>query len=249
MLEVKGLSVCYGTRSVLTHVEFSLASGGVLSVLGNNGAGKTTLLKAIMGLVRPKTGEIYLNGIKIPLHSRKESARIFAYVAQSPRRCGLSVFESVLLGRRPHLNGRPSARDYRVVEQALSCMGLNNLAFQRLNRISGGELQKAAIARALAQEPQVLLLDEPTSNLDVRNQMEVETLLCNLAKKQGLMVIQVLHDLNMALRFSDRFLFLKDGRIYKMGERDVVTANVIHDIYGVQAKILNVEGIPIVVAV
>ncbi|MEZ0329274.1 MAG: ABC transporter ATP-binding protein [Dissulfuribacterales bacterium] len=249
MLEVKGLSVCYGSRPVLTNVEFSVPSGCLLSVLGNNGAGKTTLLKAIIGLVRRKTGLIRLNGMGLSNLSHRESARIFAYVAQTPRRCGLSVFESILLGRRPHMSGRPSAKDYRVVEDALTCMGLNDLAFQRLDCISGGELQKAAIARALAQEPQVLLLDEPISNLDMRNQMEVETSLCNLAETRGLMVIQILHDLDMAMRFSNRFLFLKHGRIHAMGGREIVTEDVIYDIYGVHARISEVHGIPVVVVI
>lgn len=247
MLEVKGLSVCYGFRPVLTNVEFSLASGFMLSVLGNNGAGKTTLLKALMGLVKRKTGLIRLNGMELSTLSFRESARIFAYVAQTSRRCGLSVFESILLGRRPHLSGRPSSKDYRVVEDALSCMGLNHLAFQRLDCISGGELQKASIARALAQEPQVLLLDEPTSNLDMKNQMEVESLLRRLTTTQGLIVIQILHDLNMAMRFSDRFLFLKNGQIHAMGGREIVTEDVIYEIYGVHARISNVHGMPVVV--
>lgn len=249
MLEVRGLSVYYGSRPVLRDVGFSLPSGCFLSVLGNNGAGKSTLLKAVMGLIRPKAGLIRLNGMETSHLSRRESARIFAYVAQTPRRCGFSVFESILLGRRPHLSGRPSVKDYRIVEDVLTRMDLESIAFQRLHCISGGELQKVAIARALAQEPQVLLLDEPISNLDVRNQMEVETLLCNLTKTQGLMVIQVLHDLNMAMRFSDRFLFLKDGQIYAMGGRETVTESVIYDIYGVRARIFNVHDIPVVAVV
>lgn len=249
MLEVKDLSVCYGSRPVLMNVEFSLPSGCLLSVLGNNGAGKTTLLKAISGLVNRKTGVIRFNEREILHLSRWESAKIFAYVAQTPRRCGLSVFESIFLGRRPHINGRFSTKDYRVVENALAHMGLESIAFQQLNQISGGELQKAAIARALAQEPRVLLLDEPISNLDIKNQMEVETLLCSLAEKHGLMVIQILHDLDMAMRFSDRFLFLKDGRIHAIGDREIVTEDVIYDIYGVHVRIFHMHGIPVVVAV
>lgn len=245
--DVAGLSVWYGSKPILVDVGFNLVSGSVCAILGNNGAGKTTLLKALMGVIPSKIGKICLDGVGLPMGYPSGRTKWFAYVPQSPKACGLTVFEAILLGRRPHINDRPSHKDFKVVDDVISLMGLESLAFNTLDRISGGELQKVTIGRALAQEPRVLLLDEPISNLDIRNQMEVEGLLQRLAKSHGLIVIQVLHDLNMAMRFSDIFMFIKAGKIHSIGGVDTITPDVLEDIYGVRMQILQVNHIPVVV--
>jgi iron complex transport system ATP-binding protein len=178
---------------------------------------------------------------------RRRIAQTMAYVEQSNEVSRLTVYDVVLMGRKPYITVGPTEKDIAIVERALDRLQLRPFALRYVDELSGGELQKVIIARAVAQCPKILLLDEPTSNLDLFNQHEVMSIAQELAEKDGLTVIVVIHDLNLALRYCDRFLFLKNGRIHSYGDSSVVTEDTIREIYQVNARILQLDGRKIVV--
>jgi iron complex transport system ATP-binding protein len=249
ILSVNKISFRYNSRPVLRDVSFEVASGQILGVLGVNGAGKSTLLKCINRILRPHDGVVFLDGTDLLKLKRDAVARRIGYV---PQRCSeeqVSVFDAVLLGRRPHIKWTATDRDVRVVERLLKVMGLEECALRPLSTLSGGEAQKVIIARALAQEPKVLLLDEPTSNLDLRNQLEVMNLVATVVREEGVAAVVAIHDLNLALRFADLFLILKDGLIYAKGFKEDLTPKVIEEVYGVHSILSVVEGFPIIIPI
>ena len=249
MIELKNIGFAYDKNAapVLRDVSFSLADGQCASVLGNNGAGKSTLLKCIDRILRPQSGQVLINGQDVFTLSANEMARQVAYVAQNARSSDLLVFDTVLLGRRPYIRWDVSEHDREVVSALLERMKLTHLAMRPLSHLSGGEAQKVLLARALAQEPRLLLLDEPTSNLDPRNQHEVMQLVQELAKERGICVITVLHDLNLAIRYSNRFLMLRDGAVYASGGPECMTPEAIETVYHMHVHFIEHRGIPIVV--
>ena len=248
-LEVKGLSFAYGGRLALDGVTFSVGEGEIVALVGPNGSGKTTLLKCIAGILKPKAGVISVKGKEVGKMSKGELSRLLAYVPQSTASAFPStVFDAVLLGRKPYVNWGLSRRDKKVVSQVISLMGLEDLALRHLDELSGGERQKVFIARALAQEPEVLLLDEPTSNLDLRHQLEVMSLIRNLVKERRLSAIIAIHDLNLASRYADRVVMLNGGRIFAAGDpASVFTPENIAHVYGVEALVKNEDGMPYIV--
>jgi iron complex transport system ATP-binding protein len=177
----------------------------------------------------------------------REVARCFGYVPQQQSEAPLSVFETVLLGRRPYIRWAASERDYEVVERVLGLLQLEDLSLRSLDSLSGGEIQKVLLARALAQEPQVLLLDEPTSNLDLKNQLEVLRLILRAVREQGLSAIVSIHDLNLALRLGDAFLLLREGRVHAVATREGLTREIIREVYGVEVLLGEMAGYPVVV--
>ena len=179
--------------------------------------------------------------------SRNELARSVAYVAQKNEMSHSTVYDCVLLGRKPYIRWGVSTEDLQLCDQVISLLGLQEMVLRRLEELSGGELQKVMLARALVQQPKVLLLDEPTSNLDPKNQYEMLSLVQSVARERGVTVLIVIHDLNLALRYCDRFLFLKDGVTYRYGDADIVTPGTIEEVYGVKADILSVRDRKIVV--
>ncbi len=247
ILSVAGIQFRYNGRPVLRDVGFELDRGRILAVLGVNGAGKSTLLKCINRILRPKRGVVLLNGRDIASMKGREIARGFGYVPQQIGPEPLSVFDAVLLGRKPYIRWAMSEEDYRIVERVLRLMHLEHLSLRPLNTLSGGETQKVLLARALAQEPDVLLLDEPMSNLDPRNQMEALRLISHVVRDQKLCAIISIHDLNLALRLGDSFLLLKDGKVHTITDRQGLTPAVIRDVYGVEVTLTEVAGYPMVV--
>jgi iron complex transport system ATP-binding protein len=176
-------------------------------------------------------------------------ARHFAYVPQQHPRTGLTVYDTVLLGRKPFIKWAPSQRDGEIVERAIIQMGLQKLVLRPLDELSGGELQKVILARALAQQPQILLLDEPTANLDLKNQLEVMSLIKKAAQENEMTVLISIHDLNLALRYAQQFLLLKNGVIRTCGERREITSARIRDVYGVNVVLGEVKGYPVAIPV
>ena len=245
MIEVKNLSFSYD-KPVLRDISFSLRGGECCAVLGNNGAGKSTLLKCVGRILRPQRGAVRIDGRDVSALSGRQLAREIAYVAQDERPGELTVFDAVLLGRRPYIRWEATERDRALVSGLLEQLELDVLALRPLSRLSGGERQKVQLARALAQEPRLLLLDEPTSSLDVRNQHEVMRLVRRLARERQLGVLTVLHDLNLALRYCDRFLLLRDGGVFASGGRECLTPESIEAVYHIRADILEHRGVPIV---
>lgn len=239
-LRVEGLSVGYGKRPVLEGVSFRIAAGEVVGVIGPNGSGKSTLLKSLSGTLRPVAGQTWLEGADLTGMSRVELARRVAVVPQDPNLPeGFSAFEIVLMGRAPHLGlfQRESARDLAIVQDAMAQAGVWELADRRVGHLSGGERQRVVVARALAQEPALLLLDEPTSHLDVHHQVQIMEIVRRLSR-DGLTTAAVFHDLNLAAQYCDRLLLLHDGGVWASGtpEQVITPANVTR-VYGPQVHV------------
>ncbi len=248
-LSVEGLRFTYASEPVLENVSFSLEEGKIMSVLGVNGAGKSTLLKCMNRILKPQGGAVLVNGESLLGMSRNRVARLMGYVPQSHAETRLSVFEAVLMGRKPHIQWTMTGGDYELAEKIIRRIGIEHLAMRPVSELSGGEAQKVAIARALAQSPKVLLLDEPTSNLDLKNQLEVMGLIRSVVADQGLAALVAIHDLNMALRFADRFLFLKDHEIFAITDRDGLDAEIIREVYGVEVALEQFGGHTILVPI
>ena len=248
ILSIAGLKFSYNSHAVLAGVSFHLEAGQILGVLGVNGAGKSTLLKCINRILRTKRDTVFLNGRDIHQMRGEEIARSMGYVPQKYGDEPLTVFDTVLLGRRPHIRWAATRKDLEVVESILRLMHLEDFALRPVIQLSGGEAQKVMIARALAQEPEILLLDEPLSNLDLKNQIEVMHLLVQAVRQRGLAAILSVHDLNLALRFADFFLLLKDGKVHTFATRGAITAEVIEEVYGVKVILKEVQGYPVMIA-
>jgi len=249
ILTVDNLLFGYNSHPVLDGVSFVLEKGRMLGVLGINGAGKSTLLKCLNRILSPRKGAVFLAGKNLLQMNRREIARQIGYLPQKSGDSQLSVYESVLLGRRPHIQWAATEADYAVVENLIGRLGLEALALRPVNELSGDEAQKVLLARALAQKPRLLLLDEPTSNLDVKNQLEVMALIQKVVKTETLSAVVSIHDLNLAVRFADDFLLLKDRRIrYAVAGPDL-TAEMVWDVYGLEVVIRKVGGHPVVVPI
>ncbi len=248
-LEIREVSFSYGSRPALDGVTMSVGEGEVVSIVGPNGSGKTTLIKCINRILKPKGGTVLAEGRDVRKIKLRGLARFLAYLPQSAAHVFPStVFDTVLLGRRPYVNWGISPRDRAIVSQTLSLMGLEAMALRHFNELSGGEKQKVLLARALAQEPQVLLLDEPTSNLDLRHQFEVLDIVRSVVKEKRMSAIMAIHDLNLASRYADRVVMLNGGKILDAGDPvSVFTPENIAHVYGVEALVKNENGIPYIV--
>ena len=247
MLRVEHLAFRYrGGREVLTDVSFSLERGELLAVLGNNGAGKSTMLKCLCRILTPHRGQVLLEGEDLLSLPHREGARRTAFVAQTAPDTEMTVHDMVMLGRRPYMGWGYTEGDHRIVHQAMDRLGLDSLRGRFLSQLSGGERQKVMLARALAQQPRLLLLDEPTSNLDIRNQYQVLELVGDICRTEGLAAVLVIHDLNLALRFCHRLLLLKEGRVCRWGGRSVLDRQALKEVYGVDGHVAEVAGNPMV---
>lgn len=247
ILSVDDIEFSYQSKNVLKNVKFKVNRGEVVSILGVNGAGKSTLLKCINRMLKPKKGAILVDDFNLNQLNGEEIAKKMAYISQNVHGNYSSVFDAVLLGRKPHIKWEVSQGDLEITGKILKLMDLEEYALRYTKELSGGELQKVVIARALVQEPQILLLDEPTNNLDLKNQMAVMKIIKDISKSQNITSIVVMHDLNLTLRFSDKFILLKDGMIYSEGNSDIINSKNILEVYDVNAYVDRYNGIPIVV--
>lgn len=242
MIEIKDISFSYPDADILKGVGFTAESGEVVGLLGNNGAGKSTLVTCLNRIRKCKTGELWIDGKKAFQMGRNELARTVSYVAQKNELTHSTVFDCVLLGRKPYIKWSVSQEDLDICQRIMDRVGLLPYQMRYVDELSGGELQKVMLARALVAEPRLLLLDEPTSNLDPKNQYEMMALVQEIARERGITVITVIHDLNLALRFCDKFYFLKAGCGYSYGGIDTVTSETLAAVYGIQAQVLDVQG-------
>ena len=247
MLRVDNVSFQYKSTPVLDGLSFEVPVHSMVAVLGPNGAGKTTLLRCMNAILRPHAGTVRINEESILDLGAMEIARRMGYVAQRPETARTTVFDAVLLGRRPHITWRASEHDLRLAHAAIDRLGLNALSLRYVTELSGGELQKVSIARALVQEPKILLLDEPTSSLDLKNQIEILKTIQQVTATHEVAAVLTMHNLNMALRYCRQFIFLKNDRIFAAGQADIVTAEVIEAVYGVAVDITVHRGAPMVV--
>ena len=249
MLKIENLHLNYGgsSRDVLRGANLELSEGHVGILLGKNGSGKTTLFKSLLGIVKPKKGDITFRGENLLKLNRLQRARRIAYVPQDIQFGDLSVFDSVLMGRISYFGIRAGKEDLESVEQLLKDMGLMELAHRNATELSGGERQKIAIARAMAQEPQLMVFDEPTGNLDIQSEQLIIREAKKLAQQKNIAILASLHDLNQALALGDTFFFLKDGVVKYAGGKEIFTPEVIKDIFDADVELLKMDGKTVIV--
>lgn len=251
MLKVENLSFRYGASGdpVLDKVCLELKQGEIGILLGKNGSGKTTLFKNILGIEKPKSGAIHFDGENLLKMKRRDRARRIAYVPQHIHFGDLSVMDSVLMGRVSYFGLKAGREDYEAVEKILEDMKLTGFASRSAEALSGGEKQKIAIARAMAQEPRLMVFDEPTGNLDMANEQLIIEEAKKLAREKNISILSSLHDLNQALAFGDKFFFLKDGVIKYAGGEEIITEEVIRDIFDIRVTLLHVDGKKVILPV
>ena len=244
MLKVENLKFRYSkfSRPVLNGASLELHPGEIGILLGKNGSGKTTLFKNILGINKPGSGKILFEGEDLLKMSRKERARRIAYVPQDIHFGALTVFDSIMLGRISYFGLKSGDEDYKAVEKILMDMHLESYAFRMVDELSGGERQKIAIARAMAQEPKLMVFDEPTGNLDIANEQLIIEEARKLAKQKNIAILSSLHDLNQALTFGDKFFFLKNGVVKYAGGREIITPEVVKDTFDVDVRIREIDG-------
>lgn len=247
-IKIQDISFGYSSTRILDNISVDIHKSSFVSIVGPNGAGKSTLLKCMNKILTPDSGDIHIDELDLRQMKRMEVAKNLAYVPQNSNRVfPTTVFETVLMGRRPHLGWFSNENDKEKVWQVLEEMGLEDLALCSFDELSGGQQQKILIARALAQDTGVILLDEPTSNLDIWHQLDVMENVKKLVNRRSVTALMVVHDLNMASKYSDQILMMKNGKIVSTGKPDsVLTCENIASVYGVEAHVHNHAGIPYV---
>lgn len=241
MIELRNLSCRYGDKEILHDLDARFEEGGFYAVMGANGCGKTTLLRLIGGLLKPTAGQVLVDGKALGEYSARQLAQRIALVRQHPQTdFEFSAFETVLMGRNPYQRRlqNESEADWRIVEKCMRQTNTWHLRFARPNEMSGGELQRVMLARALAQQTPIMLLDEPISNLDIAHQFEILELLRSINREQGKSILIVIHDLNMALHYCDKALLLHRGGILYQGPvAEGLTPDRIGTLFGVDATL------------
>ena len=220
-----------------------------MTIIGPNGVGKSTLIHCMNKVLKPSKGTVLVNDQDVSDMKLKDIAKIIGYVPYtSSDTFPLSVVDTVLMGRSPHTGWKPKEADLNIVYNVLKLLDIDDLAMRPFNELSAGQHQRVTLARGLAQDPQILLLDEPTSNLDIRHQLEVTRLLRDLSRTQDLLVVMISHDINISAKFSDRMILLKGGTIFATGTPDeVITEENIREAYGVESEVIRYEGHPHVI--
>jgi iron complex transport system ATP-binding protein len=233
-ITINKLCFSYNSLRVLNDVNFEVNDGQILGVIGPNGSGKSTLLKCMDRILKPVQSSIYIDCKELNSLTMNELAKLIGYVPQRENsRFPITVFDAILLGRKPFLSWKPSLHDMEKVAEIIEMLKLEDIAMRDIEEISGGQRQKVMIARALAQEPDLLLLDEPTSNLDMRHQLEVLNLVKEFAGNGTSSVVSV-HDLNLAARYCDRFVLLHEGNVFAAGGQEVLSPENIELVYKVR---------------
>ena len=239
----------YSSIPVLHDVVLDLNGAQFVSIIGPNGVGKSTLIHCMNKVLRPNSGTVLLNDTDVSEMKLKDIAKIVGYVPYtSSDTFPLTVVDTVLMGRSPHTGWRPKEQDLEIVYNILKMLSIDHLADRPFNELSAGQHQKVMLARGLAQEPQILLLDEPTANLDVKHQMEVSRMLHMLSRERKIVVIMICHDLNIASKYADNIILMHEGSIYAAGKpEEVMTEENIKTVYGVQSTVIVDEGRPHVI--
>jgi len=235
-IRAQNISFRYNGTPVLKMVNLTVAPGEFFVIAGPNGSGKTTLIKILAGIFRASGGEVSVLETPLQVFNKRSFARVVAYVPQAvDDQFPFTVLQTALLGRTPHLGllGIESSPDYKVARDALEITGVAHLAHRKISQLSGGERQRVHIARAICQEPQILLLDEPTASLDPAHQIRIMDLMDSLRASRDMAVVMVSHDLNIAAMYADRILMLKEGEVIHLGTpADVLVPNTLEKTYG-----------------
>jgi len=254
-LEASAVTLAYGDRTVVDGLDLDITPGRITAIVGANGCGKSTLLRALARLIAPTQGRVLLDGEPIASRPSKHTARIVGLLPQSPLAPeGITVADLVGRGRHPHqrLLARWNAHDYEAVADALAATNTTELADRSVDELSGGQRQRVWVAMALAQETDILLLDEPTTFLDVAHQIEVLDLLAELGRTRGTTIVMVLHDLNLAARYADELVAMCEGRVIASGPpSQVLDAELVEQVFGLRSHVMldPVSGSPLVVPI
>ncbi len=242
-ISTKNLNISYGNLDIVKDLNLNIPKGKITTIIGANGCGKSTILKTIARILQPKSGDIYVNGKNIKDQSSKELAKTMAVLPQSPQApSGLTVEELISYGRFPHQKGfgKLKKEDNDIVTWALEVTGIKEFRDRQIEALSGGQRQRAWIAMALAQQTDILVLDEPTTYLDLAHQLEVLKLLEELNKKQGTTIVMVIHELNNAARFADHMIGIKKGKIACQGNAyEVMTKENLKELFNIDAEIVQ----------
>jgi iron complex transport system ATP-binding protein len=248
MIDIQNISYAYGKTKVLDHFSHVFERCHFTAIMGVNGSGKSTLIRCINGMNKVTSGQIFIKDKLINQMSVADIAQHIAYVPQVHQNLfPATVFDTVLAGRIPYMTWRPKTTDIEIVQDILQEMNLTDMALRDINQLSGGERQKVFIARALAQKTDIILLDEPTSNLDLKHQMEIMSLLQNLAIT-GKTIIMAIHDINMALKYCNRFCMMKNGMLIASCLSSEIDPQMIKTVYDVEAEIVNINGQKILIS-
>ncbi|MBS9773737.1 MAG: ABC transporter ATP-binding protein [Tenacibaculum sp.] len=238
---MKDLEFSYPKNKILKGVSTEINQGEFVVLVGSNGSGKSTLMKCVNKVLTPSAGSIIVNGKDVKNYSHLSLAKQIAYVPQSEVKIsGVKVFDIILSGRKPYISWKPSSNDYEIVSQVISWLKLDEIAMRDISELSGGQQQMVYIARAIAQEPKILLLDEPTSNLDVKHQLEIMRLLKSLSDK-GITIMVILHDINLAIKYADKYLMLRKGELHAEGSKEILTESNLQMLYGIKIKKIKNE--------
>jgi iron complex transport system ATP-binding protein len=250
-LKIHDIAFSYASTPIIEDVCMEITGSELVVICGPNGVGKSTLIRCMNKILRYQTGSVLLDGREITSMSMRELARHMGYVAQNSSGVfPVTVFDMILMGRRPYLGWRSNDADIDKVTEILHLMEIEELALCDFNELSGGQQQKVVISRALAQEPDILLLDEPTSNLDIKHQLEVMDILRNLVTEKSVTVIMTIHDLNLASRYADKVMMMKDGKVFSVGDPTLIlTPGNILSVYGIESVVKSELGKPYIVPI
>ncbi len=248
-IDIEDLGVSYGDTCIWKNINLTLSEPGLVSILGPNGVGKSTLMYTINKILEPTEGRVLIDGEDVEEMPFKDIAKKVAYVPQSSGETfAMTVMDTVLMGRYPHSGYTVTKEDLEIAADCLMKVHMGDYAMSMFNELSAGQHQRVMVARGLAQEPELLMLDEPTSNLDIYHQISTMRLLRDIAHRRGIIVLVICHDLNVASRFSDRMIMFSQGRIYADGTpEEVITPETIHNVYRVNADVTTVQNRPYVI--
>lgn len=238
-IEIKNIDFAYNGENVLSNVSTVVEQGDFIALVGPNGSGKSTFTKCLNKILTPKKGVIYLDEQNIADIPLNELAKKMAYVPQYEQKTmGLSVFDFILTGRKPYISWKPSSTDVNIVAEVIQTLHLQDIAMKDVNKLSGGQRQMVTIARAIVQEPNILLLDEPTASLDIRHQIEIMELLKKFSL-EGISIVIALHDINTAIKYANKFIMLKNKTIFAEGGKEIITKNNIEELYKVKVNLVE----------
>ncbi len=234
---------------VLKGINLSMSNPQLISIVGPNGVGKSTLIHCIDRILSPTHGTVVVDGRNVTEYPPKDLAKKIGYVPYSAGDSfPMTVVDTILMGRNPHHKWKSLHEDMKIVEEAMDLMDIKPLAMRNFNELSAGQHQRVMLARGLAQQPDILLLDEPTANLDIKHQVGVTRLLKQLSASKGIIVIMISHDLNLAAKYSDNIIMLSKGSVFAVGKPvDVITADSIREVYGVDSEVIQSEGRPFMI--